>query len=77
VDWDDPQWTERDDDAGAASRRGLQAWWRATVLELPAGPSTSPAEVNTLDAMVVHRHLTPEATDALHAARLPPRSRQP
>jgi hypothetical protein len=41
VDWDDPQWTERDDDAGAASRRWLQAWWRATVLELPAGPATA------------------------------------
>jgi hypothetical protein len=41
VDWDVPQWTERDDDAWAASGRWLQAWWRAAVLELPAGPVTT------------------------------------
>jgi hypothetical protein len=55
-------------------RRAARSTWVAA--DAAHNHSERLFEVHTLDAMVAHQHLT-EATDALHAARLPPRSRQP
>jgi hypothetical protein len=70
VEWDDPSWAERGDNAWAASRRWLQAWWRATVLELPPGQATSPKRQTPVASMLPAEvgwdanFLSPEASEA-------------